>query len=294
MNNKAVTFAEKDAFRRQYMDYLQLFIANDMLNTNANKYYDRTNDMITQPLDTRNAEEKLADIENLRNFVRSSLKGVITNPIRLVQQLSDEDLQYVSQNIERVISLLKKKYAIGIPSDSFKPFLMELKNQDEVYMDIKSLATGRTTDLPATPKNSVKPRILFAPETPIVEDDEGMFYTARKKAPMILPSPEYDVDEFSRLSAAAQVTYLRKDLDLRVNNALYKNKTDYQRLYENYIKLYEKYALRTEQGLPMTPKDMKNFKSLSPIAKQFAMKQFGLEYTGNAEKDEEAYSSLFE
>ena len=56
---KASTVAQKAEFRQQYINNLKLSIANDTLNTNANRYYDRTNDILTQPLDTRNAEEKL-------------------------------------------------------------------------------------------------------------------------------------------------------------------------------------------------------------------------------------------
>jgi len=140
---KASTFAEKADFRQQYMTNLQLSIANDTLNSNANRYYDRTNDILTQPSDTRNAEEKLADIQNLKNFILKSLQNKTPNPVSFISRLSDEDVEYVAQNINRIIDIMNKKYAVGVPFVSIMPLLQQLKDEDGSYQDIKNLATGR-------------------------------------------------------------------------------------------------------------------------------------------------------
>jgi hypothetical protein len=140
---KASTVAQKAEFRQQYINNLKLLIANDTLNSNANRYYDRTNDILTQPLDSRNAEEKLADIQNLKNYIVKSLQNKTPNPVGFVSRLNDDDVEYVAQNINRIIDIIKKKYAIGIPAGSVMPLLQQLRDEDSQYQDIKDLATGR-------------------------------------------------------------------------------------------------------------------------------------------------------
>ena len=140
---KASTVAQKADFRQQYINNLKLSISNDTLNSNANRYYDRTNDVLTQPLDTRNAEEKLLDIQNLKNYIVKSLQNKTPNPIGFVSRLNDDDVEYVAQNINRIIDIIKKKYAIGIPSGSVMPLIKQLQDEDSQYQDIKNLATGQ-------------------------------------------------------------------------------------------------------------------------------------------------------
>jgi len=169
--SKASTFAEKADFRQQYMTNLQLSIANDTLNSNANRYYDRTNDILTQPLDTRNAEEKLADIQNLKNFILKSLQNKTPNPVSFISRLSDEDVEYVAQNINRIIDIMNKKYAVGVPSVSITPLLQQLKDEDGRYQDIKNLATGRIAQ--DKEMSSFTPRRIPAPA--IIEGEEPDF-----------------------------------------------------------------------------------------------------------------------
>ena len=167
---KASTFAEKADFRQQYMTNLQLSIANDTLNSNANRYYDRTNDILTQPLDTRNAEEKLADIQNLKNFILKSLQNKTPNPVSFISRLSDEDVEYVAQNINRITDIMNKKYAVGVPSVSIMPLLQQLKDEDDRYTDIKNLATGRIAQDKELSSFTQPKRI---PTATIVEPDES-------------------------------------------------------------------------------------------------------------------------
>ena len=174
---KASTVAEKADFRQQYMTNLQLSIANDTLNSNASRYYDRTNDILTQPLDSRNAEEKLADIQNLKNFILKSLQNKTSNPVSFVSRLNDEDVAYVAQNINRIIDIMNQKYAIGIPSISIMPLLQQLKDEDSQYQDIKNLATGRI----ATQK-----------ESPVIM--EKGFTSPRKISPAIIETDKPDAN----------------------------------------------------------------------------------------------------
>ncbi len=172
---KASTIAQKADFRQQYMTNLQLSIANDTLNSNANKYYDRTNDIFIQPLDTRNAEEKLADIQNLKTFIINSLQNKTPNPVSFVSRLSDDDVIYVAQNINRIVDSINKKYSVGIPSGSIMLLLQQLKDEDGQYQDIKNLVNGRIAQQKEMPVNRV--------------------FTQPMKIPSAIIEPEYSVAE---------------------------------------------------------------------------------------------------
>ena len=176
---KASTIAQKADFRQQYMTNLQLSIANDTLSSNANKYYDRTNDILTQPLDTRNAEEKLADVQNLKTFIIKSLQNKTPNPVSFVSRLDDDDVIYVAQNINRIVDIMNQKYSVGIPSGSIMLILQQLKDEDSVYQDIKNLANGRIAEEKEVPVSAVM----------------NITFTQPMKIPSAIIEPEFSVAE---------------------------------------------------------------------------------------------------
>ena len=48
--NPSTNFANRQLARKQYMDTLQLSVANDKLNTKANKLYDRSSMEMLEPI----------------------------------------------------------------------------------------------------------------------------------------------------------------------------------------------------------------------------------------------------
>ena len=95
--NGLFTPKAQDAARKQYLSNLKLQQANIDYNLNANRIYKETQ-QISKPTDTRTADERLADIESLKQFVREAL-DFTNNAGNIVNDLDNNELQYVAQNI---------------------------------------------------------------------------------------------------------------------------------------------------------------------------------------------------
>jgi len=134
--NGAITPLQQKNARRQYLSNLQLEQANIAYNTNANMIYKETK-QITKPIDTRSVEQKLADIQSLKQYVREAL-SFTKNSSDLVNQLDNTELQYVAQNINRIISEINNNYSLGIPAGVFSTLVRNLKSKDSIQQQIQS------------------------------------------------------------------------------------------------------------------------------------------------------------
>jgi hypothetical protein len=112
-------------FREQYLANLSLQVAIDDKNLQANKVFKRTGQTPSIVLDTRTTAEKLADKLRLGTEVRSGLKEIMDGVTaeQVVQQLSNDELEFVSQHLPDIIAQLKPKYKYGVPLVAFTAFI---------------------------------------------------------------------------------------------------------------------------------------------------------------------------
>lgn len=112
-------------FRKAYLASLELQAKNDDVNLQANKIFKKTGQTPTQMTDFRTTEEKLADIERLKIDVRSELSKIADGQQAdsIVQQLSNDELEFLAQHINEIITNIKPKYKYGILADVFIPYL---------------------------------------------------------------------------------------------------------------------------------------------------------------------------
>ena len=123
-------------FRENYMANLALRAKLDDANLQANLLFKKTGMTPVQPTDTRTTAEKVADIESVKMDVRSRLKEIAdgTNASAIVQMLQTDDLQFLAQHIDAIISNIKPKYKYGVPADIFVHFLQEyIRKEQETH-----------------------------------------------------------------------------------------------------------------------------------------------------------------
>ena len=137
-------------FREEYLANLALQAKNDDDNLQANKIFKKTGQTPSQPMDTRNTTEKLADIERLKIDVRAGLAEIADGQQAqdIVNHLAgDADaLRFVAQNMPEIIKDLKPKYKYGILSAVFMPYIlryMDKFNQTQGVEFGLQQATGR-------------------------------------------------------------------------------------------------------------------------------------------------------
>jgi len=128
-------------FRQQYLANLALQANIDEANLKANQIYKKTG-APTQPTDTRTTAEKQADLYRTRIEVRSKLSEIAdgANADKIVQQLDDDQLRFLSDQLPQIVSDLKPKYRTGILAEIFIPYF-------EKYMDTYQKTKGVSSGL---------------------------------------------------------------------------------------------------------------------------------------------------
>ena len=114
-------------FRQAYMANLNMRIALDDKNLQANKTYNRTGQLPVEPSDFRTTEEKLADVLRLRVDVRNQL-GKITdgpNANKISVELTPNELVFYYQQSPVINQLIKERYSKGVLANLFIPFLQK-------------------------------------------------------------------------------------------------------------------------------------------------------------------------
>jgi len=129
---------DANAFRKAYLANLNLTIANNDKNYQANKLHRRTGVVATTQSDYRSTSEKLADITGLRILVRKHLRQIAdsTNADAISQQLSADQLVFVAQNIDALVKLVKPKFKYGVQPAIFIPIV------DKVIREERAGAVG--------------------------------------------------------------------------------------------------------------------------------------------------------
>ena len=118
------TKSDQVAFRQEYMKSLNQQIANDDKNYVANQIFKKTG-IPQQPTDTRSVTEKFRDIQALKPMIRSKLLALMDGgeAEKVVSNLPDNDIEYLAQNVDNIVSILKPRFKIGMYADIF---LLEL------------------------------------------------------------------------------------------------------------------------------------------------------------------------
>ena len=123
-------------FRKQYLANLALQSSINDMNLQANKLYTRTG-VTSQITDNRTTSEKQADLYRLRIEVRNKLSEIAdgANADKIVQQLDDSQLIFLSDQLEYIVNDLKNKYRTGILAEIFITYF-------EKYMDTYQRTQG--------------------------------------------------------------------------------------------------------------------------------------------------------
>ena len=121
--------SDRNKYDNEFMESLQLQIDLNQRNLEANRLYKETGQLpaSTQMRDNRSNEEKLADVEYLKQQIISDLKpiaepmfasaviqGVINSPLNIDNSL----FRYLAQNAQTFAQTLSKKYKFGIAGDA--------------------------------------------------------------------------------------------------------------------------------------------------------------------------------
>ena len=138
---------DADAYRKAYLDTLAVMVANDDLNYQANKLHQRTGQVATQITDYRSTAEKMADITSLRVLVKAELRRLMDEPNteRTINQLSDDEVRFVSQSIEAITKELVPKYKQGVDSAVFLDYVKGLIKKPALALG----GTARESSAPA-------------------------------------------------------------------------------------------------------------------------------------------------
>lgn len=131
-----VTPNDANAFRTEYLNTLALQSKINDLNLQANLLYKKTGMTPTQPTDTRLTIEKMADVEGLKQQVRSGLKDIADGQQSqaIVQELTPEELVFVSQHMPQIILEIRPKYRYGILAPIFLKYLQTLMAKDTTML----------------------------------------------------------------------------------------------------------------------------------------------------------------
>jgi hypothetical protein len=122
------TSTDPQRFRKEYLANLDVEIANNEKNLQANLLHKRTGIVASQLTDYRTTTEKLADITVLRVELRRQLRRIMDaeNTERAVGELNAGEVQFAIQNIEKSITDLRPRFKYGVPAEMYVMYLTQL------------------------------------------------------------------------------------------------------------------------------------------------------------------------
>jgi len=133
-------------YREQYLSNLALEASNNQKNYNANAILKTTGQTPTQPPDMRSVEDKLADIEGQKVMLRSQLTQLTDGFIAqgIVSTLTPEEILFAVQHFPYIVSVLKPRFALGVPKAVFIDFLRKIMKQMDTTLGVE-LGLQQTT-----------------------------------------------------------------------------------------------------------------------------------------------------
>jgi hypothetical protein len=155
--------SDRNKYNNEFMESLQLQIDLNQKNLEVNRLYKETGQLpaSTQMMDTRSNEEKLMDVEKLKQsiisdlapiaepmFATSIIQGVINSPLNVNNSL----FRYFAQNASSFATSLSQKYKFGIAGDAndveiIVQFLEDIYNKTKNnFQSIKSYINSNTNE----------------------------------------------------------------------------------------------------------------------------------------------------
>ena len=126
-------------YREQYLSNLALEASNNQKNYNANAILKTTGQTPTQPPDMRSLEDKLQDIEGQKVMLRSQLSQLTDGFIAqgIVSSITPEEILFAVQHFPYIVSVLKPRYALGVPKAVFIDFLRKIMKQMDTTLGVE-------------------------------------------------------------------------------------------------------------------------------------------------------------
>jgi hypothetical protein len=111
-------------FRQEYLATLAFQEKINDKNFQANQVFQKIG-VPSQPTDTRTTEEKEKDTFLLRQQVRGKLSQIADglNSDLIIQSLDNNELVFLANQIDRIISEIKPQFQLGIPAEAFIDYL---------------------------------------------------------------------------------------------------------------------------------------------------------------------------
>lgn len=140
--------SDRNKYNNEFNEALQLQIDLNQTNLEVNRLYKQTGQLpaSTQMMDTRSNEEKLMDVEYLKQQIISDLRpiaepmfasavvqGVINSPLNVNNSL----FRYLAQNAQNFAQTLSKKYRFGIAGDANDVAIM-VQFLEDAYVKTKN------------------------------------------------------------------------------------------------------------------------------------------------------------
>lgn len=138
--------APRDAedFRKQHLATLDVMIANNEKNLQANLLHKRTGQITSQITDYRTTSQKLADSTALKIDIRRQLRRIADAPNaeQIASQLSGDDVRFLSQHIEQIVKEVQPKYRYGIDAPHFMAYFRKLVKAETEASGVPSNTIG--------------------------------------------------------------------------------------------------------------------------------------------------------
>lgn len=189
----------REEFRKRYLETLKRESANDAKNLAANQVF-RDTGVPSQPIDTRTITEKVADLEGLKQLLRSELNKITdtTSASQIVSQLDREELTFAYEQFGTIEKDLKSRFRSGVPADIFIQYLKRLMEQFAL-----------TGGVPQTAEEAIEPLVETFKKSTIHKRQAAEGATGDYETKMSLPS----ADEMGSLSKSQVISLWKRIKD---------------------------------------------------------------------------------
>jgi hypothetical protein len=135
---------DAEDFRKQHLATLDVMIANNEKNLQANLLHKRTGQITSQITDYRTTSQKLADSTALKIDIRRQLRRIADAPNaeQIASQLSGDDIRFLSQHIEQIVKEVQPKYRYGIDAPHFMAYFRKLVKAETEASGVPSNTIG--------------------------------------------------------------------------------------------------------------------------------------------------------
>jgi len=176
---------DADKFRREYLNILSLQTKNDDKNYAANRLFKQTG-VPQQPTDTRTFDEKMRDIEGLKQSIRGDLTAVMdsTQANKVVQSLANDDIVYLGSRIDDIIGHTQRKWTKGVNADIFINLLREYARAES---DVFGISEGvQNTSRLLTSTESILSTMVSKEDLDELKQDIGVLRTGDARTRRLL------------------------------------------------------------------------------------------------------------